>query len=466
MHGKFSSHKFEQLINKGNRTGKKGNHKAAQKYYLEALQETEKSGTDQKSKTIANFKLGASEYRRGNHEAAIPYLLETYKAINEDYFDEKSKLLVLSGLGAFYNANGELQRAEEFLNQAINIERSLRKQGTPYLATNLGLLGSIYSSTSRVSDAIPLIEEALLLMPEQSPFERSTLERLLEKILEEQGNTEKLSALKTARNEKLLERVMKPRAIKREPYDVPRHWPWDNVTEYLDYVFRNTAATAGNEPETFLQFRKIDAQFRVLEENLRAYLATKLASQRSEGKKFSQLVVDNEDWLEIFFLMRAHSSWLSAVGLCAAGQVQEAHMVLRGSVENALYAYRVFRSPKVKKYWFRRDDPDQEVREKAKRCFSIKEISTQMEATDPFLNERSAALYETLIQEGGHPNVQTFWRSAMQENERGQLRLSVSYLDPESAPLQTVIESGEFCLWVFQIVFPEYSAYKAPSSAS
>ena len=297
---------------------------------------------------------------------------------------------------------------------------------------------------------------------DQFSDERENLELIFDEIAAELNLPEKRIDKRKAKFRSAVYRLVHNRnQLDCKPFDLPRFWPRDSISEYIDFGFRNAFASVGLIEAKFESLVVYDAQFRVTILNLKEHIIPKLQAQRDDGTIFEDLVLRNDDWLEIFFLMRSHAAWLSSVNLCLTGSIPEMHMTLRGSVENALYAYRIFRTPKVKKHWFRRDHIDENVRKKVSLCFSINEIGIDMLRHDPELNEESKSLYEELIIRGGHPNIATFWDTTIQTNENNTVKLNVNYQDPKLSisNIDTLKRVARFNLRIFDLIFPLYSAF-------
>ena len=166
------------------------------------------------------------------------------------------------------------------------------------------------------------------------------------------------------------------------------------------------------------------------------------------------------------FLCRSHSAYLAAVRLALSGQVVEAYMVLRGCLENALYAFYVHADPEDS--GTESGDPRHESRaliwvkrgtsnEATKRCrnvFTAGKTKEALEARDERLAQWAGRLYDTSIDQGAHPNVDGHLVTSS-TTDNG---VSVRYLMPDTIPwkvcVQQAAEAGLCSLRVFELIYP------------
>lgn len=102
-------------------------------------------------------------------------------------------------------------------------------------------------------------------------------------------------------------------------------------------------------------------------------------------------------------VIRAHSTFRAAAQLVLSGQIPEAFMLIRGSLECALYANHIDVTPRAFEAWIQRSEsPDAK-----KRCmteFSTRKVFTRLRERHGTLGETVKRLYERTIDFGAHPN--------------------------------------------------------------
>jgi len=96
---------------------------------------------------------------------------------------------------------------------------------------------------------------------------------------------------------------------------LPRGWGTDEVTKFVEHARANAFATYANLRADYAKVTEIDRLFRRLNDNL----------------------LNTPDWFAAFFLLRAHSAFLTGSHLAMSGQTAETYAALRLCLENGLY---------------------------------------------------------------------------------------------------------------------------------
>lgn len=104
------------------------------------------------------------------------------------------------------------------------------------------------------------------------------------------------------------------------------------------------------------------------------------------------------------FLLAAHAAYLSGTQLACGGQLPPCYMVLRGCLENALYASFFHSHPNKKHVWERRHDSPENARQ-VRDEFRIGQMLSEFGRIDPSLGPVVRQVYELAIDLGAHPNV-------------------------------------------------------------
>jgi hypothetical protein len=100
------------------------------------------------------------------------------------------------------------------------------------------------------------------------------------------------------------------------------------------------------------------------------------------------------------FLLQAHASYRGAAGLAMSGQSPQAFMVMRGCLENALYALYVHKDPGAFDRWMCRHDSD-EAKKGIRKEFTIGRAMECLEKADPRNAGIVSQLYDKTIDAGG-----------------------------------------------------------------
>jgi hypothetical protein len=217
----------------------------------------------------------------------------------------------------------------------------------------------------------------------------------------------------------------------------PKEWGGDTLATFLDTSRRNVIASFVQLRPKYQRLADIDAGFRLIGENLH----------------------EPRDWFVALFLPRTHSSYLAAAHLALAGQLPESYMLLRGSLENAIYAFYFEKTPDSHMRWLRRHDSEK-TKKAVQEEFAIRALMRLLTRHDEKLGGIAKTLYEHTIDYGGHPNerglTQTLKHSQPSARTR---RLDVSYLTGHNRAMDLCLKStarvGACGLRVFAHIYPE-----------
>lgn len=219
----------------------------------------------------------------------------------------------------------------------------------------------------------------------------------------------------------------------------PDGWASDPLSAFIETARQGTFATFANLKGSYNRLRDIDRLFVRATENLHG-------------------LRDDADLLPATFLLRAHSSYRGACRLALSGQLPEAHMVLRGCLENCLYGLFLHAYPEKAETWLRRSD-DEASKRKVKAEFQIGPMFTLLESKDAVTGRAVRGLYEQTIDFGAHPNEFALTSNARAESAGATKRFEVSYLTGDSTAmrlcLKTTAQVGVGSLRIFRLVFGE-----------
>jgi hypothetical protein len=218
---------------------------------------------------------------------------------------------------------------------------------------------------------------------------------------------------------------------------IPADWGKDPLSEFIEVAQHNTLATFDNLKPEYTLLKAINDVFKNITENL----------------------LNVESIMPSFFLLRAHASYLGAVRLAISGQVPETYMVLRGCLENSLYALHISRVADAGEIWLRRHN-DKGSLQKCKQHFLISNVFESLEAVDKVLSQIARRFYEITIDYGGHPNEASLTSIMRRSDDESKIRFIIPYLisykinpDAFGLGLKSTARIGVCSLLIFRIIF-------------
>jgi len=221
-----------------------------------------------------------------------------------------------------------------------------------------------------------------------------------------------------------------------EDLKVPPGWGDDPLSKFIQDTTENAYATFHNLKDWFNRLKGIHMAFSKAAENMNR----------------------TPDYITSFFLFRSHSAFLAGVKLALSGQVPEAYMVLRGSLECALYGLYVARKAAVREVWLRRDESE-EAKRKVRREFKVGNLFEVLDTDDHKLREIAGTLYERTIDYGGHPNEQAFFSVMKQQSLGSKINFKSAYMIGNEPAhhlcLKSSAQIGTCVLSIFRLVFRE-----------
>lgn len=103
-------------------------------------------------------------------------------------------------------------------------------------------------------------------------------------------------------------------------------------------------------------------------------------------------------------LLNAHASFRAAMRLAFSGQLLPVFMILRGSIESALYANAIVGNPGLQDIWLN-PDSDEKGRQRCREEFTTGKIFRYLsKAHDREFSDRLREMYDSTIDFGAHPN--------------------------------------------------------------
>jgi hypothetical protein len=214
------------------------------------------------------------------------------------------------------------------------------------------------------------------------------------------------------------------------------------LLEFLKCAQQNTIATLHNFEKT----QVIQSMFTIDE----------LFNQISEIKHSY-----SKELLLPLFASRCHSTYLGAARLITSGQVVETYMLLRGCIENALYAHFIQTDPTLDNElpermstWIAREDSE-ESRKACRNMFSYSKLKKNLAKHSLVLKNKMSDLYEHTLDYGAHPNfLGHITTSDIAEIEGGSVDILVpGDTDICKVGLQTTVKVGVVSLKIFQLIY-------------
>jgi hypothetical protein len=217
---------------------------------------------------------------------------------------------------------------------------------------------------------------------------------------------------------------------------IPDDWGKDKISDFIERCRSHAFQIYGGEKRQYAQLVVIDQLFRTIQSNL-----------------------DNtKDWFSGLFFLRAHSSFLGAVSLAMNGQLPEAYMVLRGSIENALYGLYFASHQSSAESWLQRNQSP-EMKKKVKEEFKYSDLLQHLISLDPKVGEATSKLYERTIDYGAHPNQGSVMTALRISETETKHQLDIAYISgnilANQLCLRTCAQIGVTVVSIFRNVFKE-----------
>lgn len=215
----------------------------------------------------------------------------------------------------------------------------------------------------------------------------------------------------------------------------PPNWGHDPITAYFDTARINAYATFVNWTQEFSLLRDIDGAFR-------------LAVQKGPR--------DGQELTSILSL-RSHAAYMAAILLALGGAIADIPMLLRGSLESALYGLHVDRNPAAGEVWLRRLDSS-DAKQATRAEFSMARLWKTLTAVDQAKCARVQSAYEGTIEFGAHPNIGAFSSTLKLDLRPAVSQIEHSYLCADAlsrtAGFVMTADIGLCDLLIWEAVYP------------
>lgn len=216
----------------------------------------------------------------------------------------------------------------------------------------------------------------------------------------------------------------------------PPNWGNDELTRILDTSIKNSYATFHNLPKEFTKLKEIDKCFHTAIESIHK----------------------TKNWFPVFFLLKAHSSFLASVQLGTGGFSSETFACLRLVLENSLYGIYLEKDDQLQEVWLNRHE-SVEAKKKVQNAFKIGSMFNKLTQINKATSEKAKMLYERTIDFGAHPNELALSQSLQMFESDTDINFSVMYLSENGNALlhslSTCFQVGLTSLYIFRLIFRE-----------
>lgn len=217
----------------------------------------------------------------------------------------------------------------------------------------------------------------------------------------------------------------------------PEGWESDGLAKFLDAGRQNAYWHFVHNRPAFARLSAINEAFTLVAENL----------------------TNPPDWFVALFFQRAHASFLAAAQSALASQPPEAFMLMRGCLENAIYAFHFHRDPESHQRWLNRHASSAALKV-VKNEFKITQMMKNLTALHPELGDVVTALYERSIDRGAHPNERGLTQVSQftEGTETYQItvsRISAGDTKATGVAMRSTAQTGVAVLKVFHEFMPE-----------
>ncbi|MGA2625170.1 MAG: hypothetical protein ABSF91_15040 [Bacteroidota bacterium] len=216
----------------------------------------------------------------------------------------------------------------------------------------------------------------------------------------------------------------------------PHNWGLDHFSEFIEISRRHLFESVSNLKPEYERLVAIDAVFKTVQENL-SY---------------------SGQWLPALFFLRSHSSFLCASTASLSGQLAEAYMILRGCLENSLYALWFSKHKQDAPLWFRRNESP-EAKKKVKNEFRLTKLLNHLKAIHPIEGNIATNLYERTIDFGAHPNQLSLTSTMRMSKMEDGAFVEIAYISGDRLAnelcLKTTAQIGVCSLSIFGCVLEQ-----------
>ncbi|MDQ5937879.1 MAG: hypothetical protein QG574_5238 [Cyanobacteriota bacterium erpe_2018_sw_21hr_WHONDRS-SW48-000092_B_bin.40] len=386
---------------------------------------------------------------------AVLKAIDEAQVVTKKYLEKDHQFHIYMGLAVLYEKSGEPQKSLEYTEKALPLYYQLNAEEQDYeLMSSFAFL---CITREFYDDAEKIIKLYLPKAKSESPnrmHRRLMAIDLLLQVYEKQKKGELANRLKTDYfSEQVREFLDQKPYYSRERPQID-DWGRDDFTYFIDNAHYNTLASLTTIDGIKEKLSMLNAQFSVARRSGELFTSTMIRKKYGDVD-LSTFQLSNEERMEMFFFMRTHASLLGACTLGLAGQIAESYAMMRLAIENSLYAYKLASDEDTKAIWLARKSDDQQSRSAVTKAFRQKAIMETLSTEQPELEAEIHKLYELTIDEGAHPNANTFFKHSVQRNEPGALAFGLNYQDTDYIEpcVEHIVSTGDACLKLFRHIY-------------
>ena len=207
-----------------------------------------------------------------------------------------------------------------------------------------------------------------------------------------------------------------------------------SLREFVDAAYINSKATEQVKNTLFKKLDEINMAF--------VYL--------------NSLLDFSNNWFPVFFVLRAHSSFLAAATLSISTQLPDSYGAMRSVLECALSGFYLWKHDELIEPWLRRHE-NEDTRRKVRREFSHAKMIRELKAASKNLGEKCESLYIDTIDYGAHPNVGSVLPNLEQIKNEAAITHVMKYFNADSPYLDVALKQlcriGVMALHIYGIIW-------------
>ncbi len=222
---------------------------------------------------------------------------------------------------------------------------------------------------------------------------------------------------------------------------IPENWGKEPVSHFIKSAYENSISA-------FTEYKKTPIFKALYEVNNLFNLAGNVKYEPDE-----RLLTN--------FLGRCYTAYLGGIRLSTSGQVVEAYMVIRGCLENALYALYINDDPtkdtdlpERSVVWINRGK-DKASTKKCRKIFTYTAVKDNLINQDKALGQEASLLYERTIDYGAHPSFYGHSTTSRIKEDGVTIQLLLPRTPAFKLCIQTNVEAGICCLRIFNRIFQD-----------
>jgi hypothetical protein len=165
------------------------------------------------------------------------------------------------------------------------------------------------------------------------------------------------------------------------PNTPPHDWGRDSLSRFLSKAHDNQLASFGYKKESYEVLSEVDDCL----------------------SRAADSYIECQPVIGVALFVRSHAAFRAACAAALATQFVESFPLCRLVIENALYAFHIYKLQDAGDIWLDRSLSEASLK-KARKEFQYKNVLNTLENSFPDLSREANELYQRSISYGGHPN--------------------------------------------------------------